>query len=135
MKIRAAVLEAMGAPKPYVQSKPLKIDDVELDPPGEGEVLVKLGAAGLCHSDLSVINGDRPRPTPMVLGHEAAGTVEEMGRGVTDLQRGDKVVMVFVPSCGHCLPCAEGRPALCEPGAVSNTAGALLSGERRLKRG
>jgi alcohol dehydrogenase len=134
MKIRAAILETMGAPRPYAASKPLKIAEVELAPPGRGEVLVRLGAAGLCHSDLSVINGDRPRPTPMVLGHEAAGTVEEIGPGVDDLRKGDRVVMVFVPSCGHCLPCAEGRPALCEPGAAANTAGALLSGERRLSR-
>lgn len=134
MKIRAAILEAMGAPRPYAQSKPLKLAEVELAPPGPGEVLVRLGAAGLCHSDLSVINGDRPRPTPMVLGHEAAGTVEETGPGVEDLRKGDRVVMVFVPSCGHCLPCAEGRPALCEPGGAANTAGTLLSGARRLSR-
>jgi alcohol dehydrogenase len=134
MKIKAAVLNAMGAKPPYATSKPLSVEEVELDPPGPGEVLVKIAAAGLCHSDLSVINGDRPRPTPMVLGHEAAGIVEELGAGVTDLKKGDHVVMVFVPSCGHCLPCAEGRPALCEPGAVTNTAGALLSGERRLRR-
>ena len=123
MKIRAAVLNAMGAKLPYAESKPLSIETLELDPPGPGEVLVKIGAAGLCHSDLSVINGDRPRPTPMALGHEAAGTVEEAGAGVTDLVRGDHVVMVFVPSCGHCLPCSEGRPALCEPGAAANVAG------------
>lgn len=134
MRIRGAVLNAMGAPAPYAQSKPLSIDEVELDPPGPGEVLVKIHAAGLCHSDLSVINGDRPRPTPMLLGHEAAGTVEEIGPGVTDLSRGDHVVMVFVPSCGHCLPCAEGRPALCEPGAAANGSGTLLSGARRLHR-
>jgi alcohol dehydrogenase len=95
-------------------------------------VLVRIGAAGLCHSDLSVINGDRPRPLPMALGHEAAGVVEELGEGVSDLARGDHVVMVFMPSCGHCLPCAEGRPALCEPGATANGAGTLLTGARRL---
>ncbi len=135
MKIRAAVLNAMSVPPPYAESKPLSIEEVELDPPGPGEVLVRVGAAGLCHSDLSVIDGNRPRPTPMALGHEAAGTIEELGPGVEDLNKGDKVVMVFVPSCGHCLPCAEGRPALCEPGAKTNTAGTLLSGERRLSRG
>lgn len=70
----------------------------------------------------------------MVLGHEAAGIVEELGPGVDDLEQGDHVIMVFVPSCGHCPPCAEGRPALCEPGAVANTAGTLLSGARRLHR-
>jgi alcohol dehydrogenase len=134
MKIRAAVLNAMGATAPYAKSKPLTIEEIELRPPGPGEVLVKIGAAGLCHSDLSVINGDRPRPTPMALGHEAAGVVEEVGIGITDLKKGDHVGLVFVPSCGHCAPCAEGRPALCEPGAVANTAGTLLSGERRLFR-
>jgi alcohol dehydrogenase len=134
MKVRAAVLNAMGAERPYAKSKPLSIEEVELKPPGPGEILVRMGAAGLCHSDLSVINGDRPRPTPMALGHEAAGVVEAIGAGVDDLKKGDHVVLVFVPSCGHCAPCAEGRPALCEPGAASNTAGTLLSGERRIFR-
>src|SRR5918912_409273 len=134
MKIRGAVLNAMGVEPPYTKTRPLAIDEVELRPPGPGEVLVKMRAAGLCHSDLSVINGDRPRPTPMLLGHEAAGEVEELGPGVDDLQKGDHVVMVFVPSCGHCLPCSEGRPALCEPGAAANGAGTLLSGSRRLHR-
>jgi alcohol dehydrogenase len=134
MKIKAAVLSRLGAEPPYDKSKPLSIEEFELDDPGYGEVMVKIGAAGLCHSDLSVIDGNRPRPTPMVLGHEAAGIVEKLGPGVEDLKVGDHVVMVFVPSCGHCLPCAEGRPALCEPGAVANGAGTLLSGERRLHR-
>ncbi len=134
MKIKAAVLNAMGVAPPYTESKPLSIEEVELEGPGQGELLVRIGAAGLCHSDLSVINGDRPRPMPMVLGHEAAGIVEELGPGVDDLKKGDHVVLVFVPSCGHCLPCAQGRPALCEPGAAANTAGTLLSGARRLRR-
>lgn len=134
MKIRAAVLNAIGARAPFAESKPLVIEEVDLEGPGHGEVLVRIAAAGLCHSDLSVINGDRPRPMPMALGHEAAGVVEALGAGVTDLQRGDHVVMVFVPSCGHCLPCSEGRPALCEPGAAANGAGTLLSGARRLSR-
>ena len=135
MKIKAAVLQAMGATPPYAVSRPLHIEEINLSPPGADEVLIKIAAAGLCHSDLSVINGDRPRPMPMALGHEAAGVVEELGAGVTDLQVGDHVVVVFVPSCGHCAPCAEGRPALCEPGAAANGAGTLLSGARRLTRG
>ena len=134
MKIRAAVLNKMGAEAPYEKSKPLTIEEFDLDDPERDEVMVKIGAAGLCHSDLSVIDGNRPRPTPMVLGHEAAGVVEKLGPGVDDLKVGDHVVMVFVPSCGHCPPCAEGRPALCEPGAAANGAGTLLSGERRLHR-
>ena len=134
MKTKAAVLHEMGKPAPYGDSRPLVIEELELDPPGEGEVLVRIAAAGLCHSDLSVIDGNRPRPTPMALGHEAAGVVEDRGPGVTDLKPGDHVVMVFVPSCGHCLPCMGGRPALCEPGAVANGAGSLFSGARRLHR-
>lgn len=132
MKIRAAVLETIGTPAPYAQSQPLKIREVELDPPGPGEVLIRIRAAGLCHSDLSVISGDRPRSVPMVLGHEASGEVVECGPAVTDLAPGDRVVLVFIPSCGCCMPCMEGRPALCEPGAASNGAGTLLSGARRL---
>jgi alcohol dehydrogenase len=132
MQIRAAVLEASGLPAPYADSRPLKVRQVELAGPGHGEVLVRIVAAGLCHSDLSVIDGNRPRPLPMVLGHEAAGIVEEFGPGVTDLAVGDHVVCVFVPSCGTCEYCNDGRPALCVPGAAANGAGVLLSGARRL---
>lgn len=135
MKIKAAVLREMGCKPPYAESRPLAIEEIELAGPGPGEALVRIAAAGLCHSDLSVIDGARPRPLPMALGHEAAGVVEETGPGVDDLAPGDHVVMVFVPSCGHCLPCMEGRPALCEPGAAANTAGTLLSGGQRLTGG
>ena len=131
MRIKAAVLRQSGLP-PYAASKPLEIAELDLEPPGRGELLVAIKAAGLCHSDLSVIDGSRPRPTPMALGHEAAGIVEAVGEGVTDLKVGDHVVLVFVPSCGRCGPCAAGRPALCEPAAKANAAGTLLSGERRL---
>ena len=134
MKIRAAVLETIGAPQPFDENRPLTIEELELDPPGDHEVLVQIRAAGLCHSDLSVIDGNRPRPVPMALGHEAAGVVKAVGAGVTDLSPGDHVVTVFVPSCGHCSPCAEGRPALCEPAAVANNAGTLVGGEHRLHR-
>lgn len=133
MKINAAVLREVGKQQPYADSQPLRIEPITLDPPGPGEVLVRIRAAGLCHSDLSVINGDRPRPVPMVLGHEAAGEVVELGAGVDDLAPGDHVVLIFVPSCGHCAPCAEGRPALCEPGNAANGRGELLSGARRLR--
>ena len=132
MKTRAAVLREMGLPTPYASSKPLTIENVSLDAPGPDEVLVRIAAAGLCHSDLSVISADRPRPMPMALGHEAAGEVLQAGERVTDLVPGDHVVMVFMPSCGHCIPCASGRPALCEPGAAANGKGELLAGGRRL---
>ena len=132
MKCRAAILHEMGTARPYRESQPIRIEEVELDPPGPGEVMVKVAAAGLCHSDLSVVNGSRPRPLPMALGHEAAGVVAEVGPG-SRLEKGDHVVMVFVPSCGTCIPCGEGRPALCEPGAAANAAGTLLGGTQRIK--
>ncbi|GJH12756.1 hypothetical protein CBA19CS11_27980 [Caballeronia novacaledonica] len=81
MKIKAAVLQEMGAATPYADTRPLRIEEIELAPPGRDEVLIKIAAAGLCHSDLSVINGDRPRPMPMALGHEASGVVEELVSG------------------------------------------------------
>ncbi len=132
MKITAAVLHETGLPAPYRESRPLRLETLELAPPGSDEVLVKIKAASLCHSDLSVIDGSRPRPVPMALGHEAAGIVTEVGSHVSDIFPGDHVVLVFVPSCGHCKPCAVGRPALCEPAAEANVGGSLLSGERRL---
>ena len=131
MLTTAAVLTQMGLPRPYAHSRPLRIREIDLLPPGPGEMLVRVTAAGLCHSDLSVIDGSRPRPMPMVLGHEAAGIVETLGPGTAGFTPGDQVVFAFVPSCGACLPCAEGRPALCEPGAAANGAGTLLGGGRR----
>jgi Zn-dependent alcohol dehydrogenase len=131
VKVRGAVLREMGLPPPYARSRPLEIVDLELDPPGPRELLVRVRAAGLCHSDLSVIDGSRPRVMPMVLGHEAAGEVVEAGAEAPGFAPGDRVVMSFVPSCGACGPCRTGRPALCEPGAAANTAGELLSGGRR----
>lgn len=132
MKVRAAVLREMGKPKPYSDSKPVVIETIELAPPGAGEMLVKILAAGICHSDLSVVDGSRPRVMPMVLGHEACGEVIECGRDVSDFQPGDRVVFSFVPVCGLCPQCAQGRAALCETGAKSNVAGTLLTGTRRV---
>ncbi|MEI7890181.1 MAG: zinc-binding dehydrogenase [Actinomycetes bacterium] len=112
-------------------SRPVEIRDLTLAAPGPAELRIRVRAAGICHSDLSVVNGSRPRPVPMVLGHEAAGEVLEVGSEPSDFQVGDRVVLAFVPSCGQCGPCLAGRPALCEPGAAANAAGTLLSGERR----
>lgn len=134
MKTKAAVLYEMELDRPYTDSKPLKIEEVELDPPGDHEVLVNIKAAGLCHSDLSVIDGNRPRPLPMVLGHEAAGEIVEVGHGVKNFKKGDHVVFAFLPSCGQCLYCQTGRTALCEPGAKANGEGTLLGGHRRIKK-
>jgi alcohol dehydrogenase len=92
---------------------------------------VRVRAAGLCHSDLSVIDGSRPRPVPIVLGHEAAGEVIETGPGVERVRAGDHVVLTFVAACGGCTPCRAGRAALCEPAAAANTSGELTTGGRR----
>ncbi len=134
MKIKAAVLEEIGRPGPYAKTKPMSISEVDLEGPRSGEVLIKIVAAGLCHSDLSVINGDRPRQMPMVLGHESAGIIQEVGPDVERFQTGDHVISVFVPSCGSCGPCRAGRPALCEPGAAANGQGMLIGGGSRLSR-
>ena len=131
MKVRAAVLRQVGQPAPYALSQPLVIETVELAPPGPGELCVRVLAAGLCHSDLSVIDGSRLRPMPMVLGHEATGEIVELGADVQGFRVGDRVVFCFIPNCGRCEPCASGRPALCELGAAANAAGTLLGGGRR----
>ena len=88
MKMKAAVIRQMGLPQPYADSKPMSIEEVDLDKPGEREVLVQIKAASLCHSDLSSVNGDRPRPMPMILGHEASGIVQEVGPGARQHEDG-----------------------------------------------
>ncbi|QCP84574.1 alcohol dehydrogenase [Cereibacter sphaeroides] len=135
MKIAAAVLERDGIAGNYAEERPLAIRELDLAAPGPGEVLIRVAAAGICHSDLSVINGTRRRPLPMVLGHEASGYVEALGEGVEDLDPGDHVVCIFAPGCGRCTPCAEGRPALCEKAARHHAVGELMTGHRRLSLG
>ena len=131
IKTTAAVLYETGLSRPYAESSPLVVNEINLEPPGKGEVLVEISAAGLCHSDLSVIDGSRPRVRPMVLGHEASGIVREIGAEVKDFEAGDHVVFSFVPICGQCDYCVAGRAALCTKGARTNTEGSLLSGNRR----
>jgi alcohol dehydrogenase len=131
--MRAAILYDIERPAPYADSRPLAVEEVTLQGPGPGEVMVEVVGAGLCHSDLSTINGSRPRPMPMVLGHEAAGIVRELGPHVRDLQPGDHVIFSFVPMCGRCLYCSTARPALCENGNRANAAGTLLGGSRPFK--
>jgi alcohol dehydrogenase len=132
MRFRAAVLHASARPRPYTSSHPLSIETVEAPAPTAGEVLVAVRAASVCHSDLSVVNGDRAWPLPIVPGHEAAGVVEEVGLGVTAFAPGDRVVLVFLAQCGTCARCAEGRPWLCESGTTANREGRLLTGGPRL---
>jgi Zn-dependent alcohol dehydrogenase len=133
MKTIAAVLRAVTERRPYTESRPMAIEQLELGAPRAGELLVRIAAAGVCHSDLSVVDGSRIRPLPMALGHEAAGVVEEVGAGVRDVSPGDHVVLAFVPSCGQCVECSSGRPALCVAGAQSNGAGTLLHGPSLLR--
>src|SRR5271156_633072 len=131
MKVKAAVRRDPAQPPPYVLSRPLVIETLELASPAAGEICVRVLAAGLCHSDLSVIDGSRPRPMPMVLGHEATGEIVELGPNVDGFCVGDRVVFSFIPNCGRCGPCATGRASLCEPGVAANVAGTLLGGGRR----
>lgn len=134
MKITGAVLEEIGRPRPFADSRPISISELELDPPGPGEVLVRIEAAGLCHSDLSVVDGNRVRPVPMLLGHEAAGRVEELGEGVEGLSVGDRVVMAFLPRCGECRNCRTDGKLPCSVGSAANNAGVLLNDGQRLHR-
>lgn len=134
MRITGAVLEEVGRPGPWAQTRPLTVSELDLDGPGPGEVLVEMEAAGVCHSDLSVVDGNRVRPVPMLLGHEGSGRVARTGAGVTRLAVGQRVVMTFLPRCGECPGCATDGRMPCGPGSVSNGAGELLGGGRRLSR-
>lgn len=112
--------------------KPLEVrHDIEVADPGPGEVKIKIGASGVCHSDLSVQNGTIPLPTPIVLGHEGAGTVTALGEGVDGVAVGDQVVLSFVPSCATCYFCTHGQPFLCEKNAMA-VMGGMLDGTTRL---
>ncbi len=117
----------------YEYNEPLVIEEVELDPPKAGEVQVKTGAAGVCRSDLHFMKGQARTILPAVLGHEASGTVEAIGEGVTSVKPGDRIILSFVPNCGRCQYCATGRPNLCDLHA--STAGTLFDGTMRLHKG
>jgi len=132
MRMTAAVMFEQGLLTPYVDSRPFRIEEVELEGPGEDEVLVEVRAAGLCHSDLSQVAGLRKRVLPVVGGHEGAGIVQEVGRGVKRLRPGDHVVMTVVSGCGHCPFCADSRPALCDSAMMPRAKGLLPGGTRRL---
>jgi alcohol dehydrogenase len=135
LKTRAAVLREFEAAMPYAESRPISIESLELDEPSYGEVLVRIESAGICHSDLSTLQGILKKPLPLAVGHEAAGVVESVGPGVTRVAPGDHVVFAFVPSCGRCVQCATGRPALCVEGNRANASGTLLRDARRLHAG
>lgn len=132
MKISGAVLEEVGRSRPYAESTPISIRELELASPGPTELLVQIEAAGVCHSDLSVVDGNPVRPVPMLLGHEAAGIVREVGSQVTDIAVGRRVVMSFLPRCEGCEGCAADGRLPCGPGSVANNAGEMLGGGRRI---
>jgi alcohol dehydrogenase len=132
ISFRAAVLDSCTDNRPFTDSAPLKIETVTVDAPKPHEVLVRIDAASLCRSDLSVITGVRAWPMPIVPGHEASGTVVETGADVTRLAPGDRVVLVYQPQCGVCPCCLAGDAWLCEPGLAANRAGELLGGGVRL---
>jgi Zn-dependent alcohol dehydrogenase len=134
MKTTAAVLDAGNQVRPFAETRPLRMAELDLAPPRAGELLVRIEAAGLCHSDLSVVNGDRNRPVPMALGHEACATVVATGEGAR-FAVGDRVVLAFLPACGHCVDCVAGQPWLCAPAAAANGRGELIGGGRRLSEG
>jgi S-(hydroxymethyl)glutathione dehydrogenase / alcohol dehydrogenase len=126
MSFRAAVLNRVGAP--------LTIDSLEIAPLRGGDVLVRVRASGLCHSDLEAIEGQLACPLPIVLGHEGAGIVEAVGDAVTSVQPGDHVICSWNPHCGHCFYCEHGVPILCEPYRRHEPKGLLLDGTSRLRR-
>ena len=135
--ITAAVLEQSGDhPRPYAASAPLTLKQLALDPPGRGELLIRIDAAGVCHSDLSVVDGNRIRPMPMALGHEATGIVEALGDpDDRDFAVGDRIILSFLPACGTCTRCQAGESWMCSTGAAANGVGELIGGGCRLHEG
>ena len=125
VRVQAAVLRDYGD---------LAVEELELCDPGPGEVAVRLAAAGVCHSDFHVYSGDLPLPTPMVLGHEGAGTVCAVGPGVTSVRPGDPVVLSWLPACGHCTVCLSGHPELCRQPATAAMHGTLPGGRTVFRR-
>jgi len=125
--MRAAVL--------YGWNEPFKVEQVDLQEPRQGEVLVKLAASGVCHSDLSIQRGLLPMPPPIIIGHEGAGVVEAVGPGVTSVKPGDHVILTWLYSCGRCRDCGRGRPHLCETAAMATMTGAMYDGTTRFKVG
>jgi S-(hydroxymethyl)glutathione dehydrogenase/alcohol dehydrogenase len=124
-EIKAAVL--------YEYNQPMRIEQVQLDDPRQNEVLVKIAASGVCRSDLHVIKREWSMPLPMVLGHEAAGTVVEVGPGVTRVKAGDPIILSFAPHCGHCTYCVTGRAHLCST-MRAEPIGTLPGGTTRLSK-
>jgi NDMA-dependent alcohol dehydrogenase len=124
--VRAAVLREIA--------QPLTLEEVELADPGPREVGVRLAASGVCHSDWNVISGATANPLPAVLGHEGAGVVETLGEGVTAVEEGDHVILSWLPACGRCFYCTQGRPVLCDVAMADMFRGTLPGGSLRLSQ-
>ena len=116
----------------YGVGEPLRIEELEMPKPQMGEVLVKVAATGMCHTDAAVLTGAMPVPPPIVLGHESAGIVEEIGPGVTTVKPGDHVVLFVMASCGKCPCCINGQPYICRPASEAIMAGTMMDGTTRL---
>ena len=125
-------MEALAAVL-YQANEPLRLEQVEVLPPGPAEVRVRMQAAGVCHSDLHVMKGDLPMKMPIILGHEGAGIVEEIGRGVPPVKPGDHVIPIWRMSCGQCYYCLGGRPALCDVGTAMRFTGLMPDGQTRFR--
>ena len=123
--MKAAVLHKIGGP--------FFIEEVELLEPRAGEVRVRIGAAGVCHSDWHFVQGRLQRPLPIILGHEGAGIVEAVGPEVSRLRIGDHVILNWAPGCGHCFYCSRAKPALCETFTPVRQSGRMLDGTSRFK--
>lgn len=126
MQTRAAIIERVG--------EPIVVQTLDLDDPREGEVRVRIGAAGVCHSDWHVATGSTDHAMPCVLGHEGAGTIEAVGPNVTALAVGDRVALNWAPTCGGCFYCTRGKPALCKTYVEPIWAGTMMDGTTRLSR-
>jgi alcohol dehydrogenase len=135
LRFKAAVLRQPGLERPYTESQPLQIEEVEALDLQDGEVLVRIQAASLCRSDLAVVSGVRAWPLPIIPGHEASGIVEEVSASVQKIRPGNHVALAFQPACGSCPDCLEGHAHLCGPGLAANRSGGLLAGGVRLHQG
>ncbi len=128
------VMKTKGALLWEVNS-PWRVDEIELGDPVEGEVQVRMHAAGMCHSDYHLTTGATPMGLPALGGHEGAGVITKVGKGVTGLEEGDHVVMAFIPACGSCAPCMKGFRSLCDRGAVLLGGKAIADGTNRIHAG
>lgn len=133
MDTTAAVLDEPVGSAPFDEARPARFGTVEVDDPGPEEVLVEVGAASLCHTDLDIASGDLVRPTPLVMGHEGAGVVRQVGERVASVSPGDHVVLGRM-ACGRCAPCRAGRSNLCDERSVATTDGTLRGGAVRFGR-